>query len=105
MEKNDSLKLENQLAFPIYLCSKEIIRKYTPYLNEVNLTYTQYIVMMCFWELEKTNIKELGKIILLDSSTLSPVFKNLEKKDILKEYNHLKMEDIWMLLLLIKVLN
>ena len=90
MEKNDSLKLENQLAFPIYLCSKEIIRKYTPYLNEVNLTYTQYIVMMCFWELKKTNIKELGKIILLDSSTLSPVFKNLEKKGYIKRVQSTK---------------
>lgn len=48
--KYDSLKLENQLCFPLYLCSKEIIKKYTPLLNKVNLTYTQYLVMMYFWE-------------------------------------------------------
>ena len=58
MEKdNDSLKLKNQLCFPIYLCSKEIIRKYTPWLEAIDLTYTQYIVMMYFWEKEKSNVK------------------------------------------------
>lgn len=81
MEKeNDSLKLKNQLCFPIYLCSKEIIRKYTPWLEEIDLTYTQYIVMMYFWEKEKSNVKEVGKALLLDSSTLTPLLKKLENK-------------------------
>jgi len=81
MDKNsDSLKLKNQLSFPIYLCSKEIIRKYTPLLNELDLTYTQYIVMMYFWEMEKSNVKEIGKTLLLDSGTLTPLLKKLEKK-------------------------
>ena len=81
MEKdNDSLKLKNQLCFPIYLCSKEIIRKYTPWLAEIDLTYTQYIVMMYFWEKEKSNVKEIGKTLLLDSSTLTPLLKKLENK-------------------------
>ena len=81
MEKdNDSLKLKNQLCFPIYLCSKEIIRKYTPWLDEIDLTYTQYIVMMYFWEKEKSNVKEIGKTLLLDSSTLTPLLKKLESK-------------------------
>lgn len=81
MEKdNDSLKLKNQLCFPIYLCSKEIIRKYTPWLEEIDLTYTQYIVMMYFWEKEKSNVKEVGKTLLLDSSTLTPLLKKLENK-------------------------
>ena len=77
---NDSLKLKNQLCFPIYLCSKEIIRKYTPWLEEIDLTYTQYIVMMYFWEKEKSNVKEIGKTLLLDSSTLTPLLKKLESK-------------------------
>ena len=77
---NDTLKLKNQLCFPIYLCSKEIIRKYTPLLEELDLTYTQYIVMMYFWEKEKSNVKEIGKTLLLDSSTLTPLLKKLEKK-------------------------
>lgn len=81
MEKdNDSLRLKNQLCFPIYLCSKEIIKKYTPLLEELNLTYTQYIVMMYFWEKEKSNVKDIGKSLLLDSSTLTPLLKKLEKK-------------------------
>ena len=81
MEKdNDSLKLKNQLCFPIYLCSKEIIRKYTPLLKSLDLTYTQYIVMMYFWERERSNVKDIGKTLLLDSSTLTPLLKKLEKK-------------------------
>ena len=80
MCKYDSLKLKNQLCFPIYLCSKEIIRKYTPLLNELNLTYTQYIVMMYFWEVEESNLKDLGKTLMLDSSTLTPLLKKLELK-------------------------
>jgi DNA-binding MarR family transcriptional regulator len=78
--KYDSLSLKNQLCFPIYLCSKEIIRKYTPILEELNLTYTQYIAMMFFWEMKTSNVKDLGSTLLLDSSTLTPLLKKLEKK-------------------------
>ena len=78
--KYDSLTLKNQLCFPIYLCSKEIIKKYTPLLDKLNLTYTQYIVMMYFWEKRTSNVKELGKTLLLDSSTLTPLLKKLENK-------------------------
>ena len=78
--KYDSLTLKNQLCFPIYLCSKEIIRKYTPLLEKIDLTYTQYIVMMYFWEKEKSNVKDIGKALLLDSSTLTPLLKKLESK-------------------------
>lgn len=80
MNKYDNLKLSNQLCFPIYLCSKEIIRKYTPLLNELNLTYTQYIVMMYFWEKNESNLKDLGSALMLGSSTLTPLLKKLEKK-------------------------
>jgi len=78
--KYECLKLKNQLCFPIYLCSKEIIRKYTKFLDELNLTYTQYVVMMFFWENKKSNVKELGSTLLLDSSTLTPLLKKLESK-------------------------
>ena len=78
--KYDSLTLKNQLCFPIYLCSKEIIRKYTQVLNELNLTYTQYIVMMYLWEKKTGNVKDIGKVLLLDSSTLTPLLKKLEVK-------------------------
>lgn len=74
------LKLENQLCFPLYACSKEIIRKYKPYLDDVDLTYTQYITMMVMWEKKKVNVKTLGESLYLDSGTLTPVLKKLEAK-------------------------
>jgi len=80
----DSLTLKNQLCFPIYLCSKEIIRKYSPMLNNINLTYTQYIVMMYFWEVKTSNVKNISKALLLDSSTLTPLLKKLENKGYIK---------------------
>ncbi len=83
-DKYESLKLKNQLCFPIYLCSKEIIRKYTPYLDKLDLTYTQYIVMMYFWENKTSNVKKLGNTLLLDSSTLTPLLKKLELKGYIK---------------------
>lgn len=90
--KYDSLTLKNQLCFPIYLCSKEIIRKYTPILNELNLTYTQYIVMMYFWEKKKSNVKEISKTLLIDSSTLTPLLKKLETKGYITRVRSLKDE-------------
>ena len=83
-EVYDCLKLQNQLCFPIYLLSKEIIKKYTPYLNKINLTYTQYVVMMYFWEKKKSNVKEISNILLIDSSTLTPLLKKLEQKGFIK---------------------
>ena len=79
-ESYDSLKLGNQLCFPLYVCSKEIIRRYKPLLDELNLTYTQYITMMVLWEKKRINVKELGKCLFLDSGTLTPVLKKLESK-------------------------
>ena len=78
--KYDSLTLKNQLCFPIYLCSKEIIRKYTPMLEKLDLTYTQYIVMMYFWEKETSNVKDISQALLLDSGTLTPLLRKLEVK-------------------------
>lgn len=90
--KYDVLQLKNQLCFPIYLCSKEIIRKYTPLLNELDLTYTQYIVMLYFWEKKTSNVTELGNVLLLDSSTLTPLLKKLETKGYLMRKRSLKDE-------------
>lgn len=76
----DALKLENQICFPLYACSKEIVKKYTPFLEEIDLTYTQYITMLVMWEKEQITVKELGKLLYLDSGTLTPVLKKLEQK-------------------------
>ena len=73
-------KLEYQLCFPLYACSKEIIRKYKPFLDQYDLTYTQYITMMALWENESMNVRELGGALFLDSGTLTPVLKKLENK-------------------------
>ena len=80
-EKYDCLKLANQLCFPLYACSKEVIRRYKPFLDEVNLTYTQYIAMMVMWEQKKLSVKQLGEYLYLDSGTLTPVLKKLEEKE------------------------
>ncbi len=79
-EKYEALKLCNQVCFPLYACSKEIIRKYKPFLDEIDLTYTQYITMMVLWEKKSVNVKTLGESLYLDSGTLTPVLKKLESK-------------------------
>ena len=78
--KYDALKLANQLCFPLYAAAKETIKLYRPLLDELNLTYTQYIVLMVLWEHRKMNVKELGRKLYLDSGTLTPVLKSLEAK-------------------------
>lgn len=79
-DKYDSLKLENQLCFPLYACAKEVVKKYKPFLDELDITYTQYIAMMVMWEHKTMNVKELGEYLFLDSGTLTPLLKTLEKK-------------------------
>ena len=79
-DKYAGIRLENQLCFPLYVCSKEIVRRYKPYLDELNLTYTQYIAMMVLWEEREVTVTELGKQLFLDSGTLTPLLKKLEQK-------------------------
>ena len=80
MGKYDALKLENQLCFPLYAASRAIIRRYTPLLAEFGLTYTQYITMMVLWETREISVRDLGNKLFLDSGTLTPLLKSLEKK-------------------------
>ena len=79
-DRYDALKLQNQLCFPLYACSKEIVKAYKPYLDELDLTYTQYITMMVMWEHRELRVKDVGKHLFLDSSTLTPLLKRLEEK-------------------------
>lgn len=76
----ESLKLENQLCFPLYACSKGIIKRYKEYLDPLDLTYTQYIVMMALWEYDSMTVTQLGEKLYLDSGTLTPLLKKLESK-------------------------
>ena len=79
-DKYEALKLGNQICFPLYVCAKEVVKKYKPFLDEIDLTYTQYIAMMVMWEERTITVKELGEHLFLDSGTLTPLLKTLEKK-------------------------
>jgi len=75
----EALQLGNQLCFPIYACARKITTAYTPLLKPLGLTYTQYITMMVLWEEQEITVHDLGERLYLDSGTLSPVLKKLEK--------------------------
>ena len=80
LDKYDALRIEKQLCFPLYACSKEVVRRYRPFLDPLDLTYTQYIAMMVLWEQRSVTVKELGERLYLDSGTLTPLLKKLEAK-------------------------
>ena len=94
MSNYDELMLGNQLCFPLYACSKEIVRRYKPFLDKIDLTYTQYIAMMVLWEEKKVNVKELGSRLFLDSGTLTPVLKRLEQKGLITRQRDEKDERV-----------
>ena len=79
----DALLLQNQLCFPLYACAREVIKAYTPLLDEIGLTYTQYVTMMVMWEEHSTSSRRLGQRLHLDSGTLTPVLKKLEEKGLI----------------------
>ncbi len=76
----ESLLLKNQLCFPLYACAKELVRRYKPFLDPLDLTYTQYITMMALWEHRELPAGRLGELLYLDSGTLTPLLKKLEQK-------------------------
>lgn len=79
-DRYDCIRLGNQLCFPLYACAKEIVRQYRKPLEALGLTYTQYIVMMVLWEHGGMTEGELGRRVRLDSGTLAPLLKRLEKQ-------------------------
>jgi len=83
-EGYDCLRLENQVCFPLYVCSKEVVKRYRPMLEELDITYTQYITMMALWEKGSSTVNALGDMLYLDSGTLSPLLKSLESKDLIR---------------------
>lgn len=85
-DKYERLKLEKQLCFPLYACSRAVIKKYHPILSELDLTYTQYIAMLVLWEEGRISVKELGVRLYLDSGTLTPLLKSMESKGLVKRY-------------------
>ena len=79
----DALLLENQLCFPLYACSREVIKLYRPFLDDLELTYTQYITLMVIWAEGTVSVRDLGRKLYLDSGTLTPVLKHLETRGII----------------------
>ncbi|MBQ6323755.1 MAG: MarR family transcriptional regulator [Bacilli bacterium] len=86
------MPLDKQLVFPLYLCTKEVIRRYNAVLEEFDLTYTQFVIMMYLWEKRTSNVKKISETMLLDSSTLTPLLKKLEKKGLIKRNKSLMDE-------------
>lgn len=82
-EEYEALRLENQLCFPLYACAKEVTRRYKPFLDPLDLTYTQYITMMVLWDKKEVRVKDLGEVLYLDSGTLTPLLKRLEQKGLI----------------------
>lgn len=93
MENNDrTLIAGDRICFPLYASSKELVRRYKPYLDEIGLTYTQYITMVILWEKKSLNVKELGRSLYLDSGTLTPLLKKLEAKGLVSRERSKKDE-------------
>ncbi len=82
---DEILKLSNQICFPLYASGKEITRRYKPYLDELDITYTQYIVLMVLWENDHVSVKEIGERLYLDSGTLTPLLNKLVEKGLIKK--------------------
>jgi len=80
MENLKQLKLENQICFPLYVIAKEITGLYRPFLDELDITYSQYLVMMVLWENDGLTVSHIGDKLFLDSGTLTPLLKRLEAK-------------------------
>ena len=80
----DCIRLKNQICFPLYACAKEVVRQYRKPLEKLGLTYTQYVVMMVLWEFGGMTEGELGKKVYLDSGTLAPLLKRLEKRGLIE---------------------
>ena len=84
MTQYKNLLLNNQLCFALYAATNSIIRHYRIYLKEIGITYTQYLVLLVLWESETLSIKEIAKVLKLDSPTITPIIQKLEKMNLVK---------------------
>ncbi|MEK8129321.1 MarR family transcriptional regulator [Paenibacillus filicis] len=86
MNPDELLKLENQFCFAVYACSREVTKLYRPHLDELGLTYTQYVALLALWERDDITVKDLGARLYLDSGTLTPLLKKLESLKLLRRF-------------------
>lgn len=84
MNPIEHMKLDNQICFAIYASSREITKLYRPLLQDLGLTYTQYVTMLALWEKDNVTVSELGARLYLDSGTLTPLLKKLEAAGLVK---------------------
>ena len=82
--KYNQLKLENQLCFPVYAASRLIIREYQPYLDKLGITYPQYLVLMILWEEDGMAVNDIAKKLILNTNTITPLLKRMEKQELVK---------------------
>ena len=82
MKNLQQLKLENQICFPVYALSREIVGRYRPFLDQLDITYPQYLVLLVLWEHQEHSVSQLGEKLYLDSGTLTPLLKRLEQKNL-----------------------
>ena len=94
MADYEMLKLDRQLCFPLYAASREVIKRYYPLLEDLDLTYTQYVAMMVLWEEKEISVRDLGHRLFLDSGTLTPLLKRMEKKGLLTRHRSQKDERV-----------
>lgn len=81
---DQQFKLDSHLCFSLYACSRAIFRMYRPMLDELNLTYPQYLVLLVLWDQQESSIKELSQMLSLDSGTLTPMLKRMESSGLLE---------------------
>ena len=94
MTQYKNLLLNNQLCFALYAATNSIIRYYRIYLNEIGITYTQYLVLLVLWEAEKCSIKGIAETLKLDSPTITPIVQKLEKMNLVKRQRSDKDERV-----------
>lgn len=88
----EQLKLDNQVCFPVYAASRLIISQYQPYLEKIGITYPQYLVLMVLWENDSLSVNDIGKKLILNSNTLTPLLKRMEKQELLQRTRSSKDE-------------
>jgi DNA-binding MarR family transcriptional regulator len=82
-DRYEALRLDNQLCFPLYACAREIVKRYKPHLDAIDLTYTQYITMMVMWEHKELTVSQIGEYVHLDTGTLTPMLKKMESNGLI----------------------
>lgn len=92
-ENLQQLKLDNQICFPVYALSREIVGRYRPLLDQLDITYPQYLVLLVLWEHQEQSVSQLGEKLYLDSGTLTPLLKRLEQKNWLPDPGVKKMSE------------